>query len=356
MGRLVKRVALDFEWPLNTVWKGYVMTDVESSLTCPVCEGSGLSALAKRLSEDWYDNNNFGVTWDYAYGEDPEGNPADRPPWRVIGKTRRWMYSLTQDEVDALCDDGRLAHYYRDFVPGTGWVDRPGATRPTAEQVNRDMQRGMGHDGINQWICVQTRFKRLYPDQSYVCTACEGEGRSFRDDAHRAAHEEWEPTDPPEGPGYQVWENTSEGSPISPVMEKPEELAWWCAQNNASIFGGDSATYVEWLQLIAPTDYTSRCVMRGSAAMTDGTSYPPHQRPMIGFYEDDGSIYFEVLFNRHKDKRHRLYIVAFQSWCHEMGIRTTEIVPKRDNNTAYDPVLGGRMTPAQALLFKVRWV
>ena len=45
----------------------------------------------------------------------------------------------------------------------------------------------------------------------------------------------------------QMYENTSEGTPISPVMETPEALAKWLTDNNASAFGGMTATYEQWL-------------------------------------------------------------------------------------------------------------
>jgi hypothetical protein len=46
---------------------------------------------------------------------------------------------------------------------------------------------------------------------------------------------------------YQMYETTTEGTPISPVMETPEELAQWLADNNASWFGSSGALYEEWL-------------------------------------------------------------------------------------------------------------
>jgi hypothetical protein len=54
----------------------------------------------------------------------------------------------------------------------------------------------------------------------------------------------------PEGDGWQMWETTSEGSAISPVFETPEKLAQWLADNKASAFGSDTATYDEWLSMI----------------------------------------------------------------------------------------------------------
>lgn len=44
-----------------------------------------------------------------------------------------------------------------------------------------------------------------------------------------------------------MYEDTSEGTPISPAFETPEELARWLADNEASAFGGMTATYDQWL-------------------------------------------------------------------------------------------------------------
>jgi hypothetical protein len=54
----------------------------------------------------------------------------------------------------------------------------------------------------------------------------------------------------PKGNGYQLWETTSEGSPVSPVFETPEELARWLADNNASSFGSQTESYETWLKFI----------------------------------------------------------------------------------------------------------
>ncbi len=49
---------------------------------------------------------------------------------------------------------------------------------------------------------------------------------------------------------FQMYEDTSEGTPISPVMKTPEELAQWLVDNNASTFGHNmTATYEQWLYI-----------------------------------------------------------------------------------------------------------
>lgn len=54
----------------------------------------------------------------------------------------------------------------------------------------------------------------------------------------------------PEGEAYQMWETTSEGSPISPAFEDPKELAKWLADTGASAMGFRTATYDQWLSMI----------------------------------------------------------------------------------------------------------
>lgn len=53
----------------------------------------------------------------------------------------------------------------------------------------------------------------------------------------------------PEGEGYQLWETTSEGSPVSPVFETLDALCAWC-ENNATTFGSCKATKEQWKQML----------------------------------------------------------------------------------------------------------
>ena len=49
---------------------------------------------------------------------------------------------------------------------------------------------------------------------------------------------------------WQMYEDTTEGTPISPVMETPEALAEWLATHKASASGDMTATYDQWLAMI----------------------------------------------------------------------------------------------------------
>lgn len=48
---------------------------------------------------------------------------------------------------------------------------------------------------------------------------------------------------------YMMYEDTSEGTPISPAFATPEELARWLVDNKASSFGSDTASYEGWLRV-----------------------------------------------------------------------------------------------------------
>jgi hypothetical protein len=64
-----------------------------------------------------------------------------------------------------------------------------------------------------------------------------------------------------------MYENTSEGTPISPAFETPEELARWLADNGASSFGSSTATYEQWLS-VARGGYAPSMVMVGGELMS----------------------------------------------------------------------------------------
>lgn len=54
----------------------------------------------------------------------------------------------------------------------------------------------------------------------------------------------------PLGEGYQLWETTSEGSPVSPVFKTLEELCEWC-EDNVTTFADFKASKEEWLKMLS---------------------------------------------------------------------------------------------------------
>lgn len=74
----------------------------------------------------------------------------------------------------------------------------------------------------------------------------------------------------PEGTatGWCMYETTSEGTPISPVLETPEALALWLADNGASTFANSTATYEQWLRMIQGPGWAPSAVGVGGVVMS----------------------------------------------------------------------------------------
>jgi len=207
MGRDVKRVPLDFDWPLNEVWEGYLRPDRFDELLCRVCGGDGLTPAAHAVSETFYPH------------QVGSGGRAERLAWHD---------KIGQAEVDNLVAKGRLGT----LVPREPAEDNPRdwewqALPRTAEGVNADQHRGglSGHDAINRMILVRFRCEVL--GIAMPCVACDGHCSVEAYPGQRAEAEAWKPSGPPEGEGWQLWETVSEGSPVSPVFASSEDLARW---------------------------------------------------------------------------------------------------------------------------------
>lgn len=70
---------------------------------------------------------------------------------------------------------------------------------------------------------------------------------------------------------WQMYEDTTEGTPISPVMATPEELARWLADTGASAFGYEGASYESWLATIRRGSALGLLVQNGVA--TNGVEW-----------------------------------------------------------------------------------
>jgi len=270
MGRELKRVALDFQWPLDKPWSGFLNPHYAKSRNCAACAGSGESPEARRLKDQWYGNapfrpedrestpflpthpavrafaeRNVGRAPDY-YGQ---GEAAiEREARRLADHFNRgWSHHLNADDVAALVADGRLMDLTHTRTPETGWQQKEPAYVPTPEEVNVwSISGGLGHDSINQWIVVEAERKRRGIDPA--CPQCGGNGTIWDSPEDQQAAEAWTRSEPPAGDGYQIWETVSEGSPISPVFASAEELARYMAGRK---WGGDNgSSYETWLKFI----------------------------------------------------------------------------------------------------------
>lgn len=198
MGRELKRVPLDFDWPTGVPWVGYV--NPYPGKKCHTCRGDSLSPEGRDL---WY-------------GFRFQGEP------------------LSEDEAQALIKLGRP------------WDLLAVNPNPTPEEI-RVWSLGRGHDTINSWAILEARATRL--GIILGCQDCEGGGLVWPDTGQKALHDQWIPYEPPSGEGYQLWMCRTGTWPLSPVFPTLEELSCWCAPN-ATTFAEFRATAEEWTRML----------------------------------------------------------------------------------------------------------
>lgn len=224
MGQEIKRVPLDFNWPLQKVWEGFLMPKSLSLPECPDCRGDGYSVEARAIAETFYAHQIGGHN----------------------AEALAWHNKIGQAEVDHLVAEDRLrvmrkreptADNPRDWE----WVSEP----RTAAEINAENTRGgmNGHDAINRHLLISFRCERLGIKAD--CPRCEGHGDIATED-QRKARDEWTGTEPPTGEGWQVWETVSEGSPITPVYPTKDALIEALVSDGHSRKSAENFTEAKW--------------------------------------------------------------------------------------------------------------
>lgn len=257
MGREIKRVPVDFDWPLNKIWYGYQNPFWQYRQECPHCKATGLAPKAKFFSDQWYGYVKFDPSETGSQPLTPQTpavrafavrNVTNAPQYyggfsegSIIREGERlckmwnisWSHHLEQADVDALIAKGRLWDFTRNGIPN-----------PTAQQVNEWSIRAMGHDGLNQFICVKAKCERLGVE--FECEHCEGHGDYWQSQYQKRLYDEYENIDPPKGDGWQMWETVSEGSPVSPVFATSDEFVAWLISEGYSESNARKFIEVQW--------------------------------------------------------------------------------------------------------------
>lgn len=206
----IMRVPLDFDWPANRQWDGYVNPH---NVACVPCGGSGSTNGYRRLDD-------------------------------VI----RLLF-----EGEHECDHGRVSTGYvrspdwfasGDAVPGADYADlcarlavHPDPGTPRDKGRHRDT-----YSAMHKILCSVG----LDPEQWGTCPSCHGHGIP---PDHRELHDTWRETDPPEGAGFQAWKCRGAECPISPVFSDVEGVVDWVLANAVDIGVGRPGTRDEWTRL-----------------------------------------------------------------------------------------------------------
>ena len=282
MGRELYRVPLNFNWPVDTTWEGYLNPHYKGNcIPCAECAGTGESPASRMLKENWYGNAPFQPEDNGSTPFSPsepailsiaQRNVSHSPEFYRAGSTpgqtedaiaresrrlcrlfnKSMSHHLSEEDVSVLLTEGRLS----DITTSLGRT-------PTAAEVNTWSLSGFGHDSVNAWLVMKARCEKA--GEPLDCPVCKGEGESWVSAEAKAQCEAWSPVRPPEGEGYQMWQTVSEGGPISPVFAKAEELAQWLEENP---WGADRGTTAQqWLAFIhGPGWAPSLVVLNGEAS------------------------------------------------------------------------------------------
>lgn len=98
-------------------------------------------------------------------------------------------------------------------------------------------------------------FLYSYKHSGEICEKCEINCGECSEDAdycfwyNEKNRKKWY-KEVPKGEGYQLWETTTEGSPISPVFETLEELCEWC-EENATVFADYKVSKEKWMKMLS---------------------------------------------------------------------------------------------------------
>jgi hypothetical protein len=125
------------------------------------------------------------------------------------------------------------------------WV-HPTYINPYRGEELRPMHDSTHEDAVAEWEADLAKWDKR---ECEYMKPVDYEGTTFEEEyGSRPDPRDYMPNwKPEERTHLMMYENTSEGTPISPAFPTPEELARWLADNNASAFAGQGATYEQWL-------------------------------------------------------------------------------------------------------------
>lgn len=255
MGRELRRVPLDFDWPIGKVWDGYL-----NPLGGP-CPGEGatcfggytaagkwlesVSRLVSLIAEEGTCGTpehiahfrQHGRIYPHPYLREFAQAPTTSPP----SEARRRVRAIDDKRERSLAEAKLFRDYPTELLPITREFTA------FAEALNGGHKIDQMCGSSTSWRIQKSLVKAAGFDEAWgTCPICDGHAD---DPAKRAECEAWKETPPPKGDGFQLWETTSEGSPSSPVFSSLDELCAWCA-DNATTFASFKASADEWKRML----------------------------------------------------------------------------------------------------------
>jgi hypothetical protein len=185
--------------------------------------------------------------------------PADLQAFAltILQSGASWSSQIDAGDITALIAEDRLWDFTRRprtpeqratlAAHGGGWLREANGYTPTPDEVNAWSRGGLGHDSLNCWACMKGRIARYQVDGD--CAVCQGAG-DVTSPAIRAFIDAWQPSDPPTGEGWQVWETVSEGSPVSPVCATADALIVWLMEQGYSATAAAAFVQEGWVPSI----------------------------------------------------------------------------------------------------------
>lgn len=224
MGRELRRVPLDFDWPLRKVWSGFINPHGRD---CPEAAkgnchngstnaGKWLEAIARLIAmvgeqgsintpENLEHFKRTGRTYPHPWLEEWGMAPREEVPRDV------------RDRIGAMTGQHDRFHALQSHLD-----EHPPKLLPLDSELAQ-LVSGLAGGRPSDYRIYYALIKAAGLDDRRwgVCKVCDGHGL---DPEIREPFENWKEEPPPEGEGWQLWETVSEGSPVSPVFATKAEF------------------------------------------------------------------------------------------------------------------------------------
>jgi hypothetical protein len=246
MGRQLRRVPMDFDWPLNQVWKGYISP--YRMCKCSACCNHPMH------SPEYWDYSDYNGLYCGMFRDTESANTARQHVLTAVTAenfddlARRFRERL----IKVFGEDCRNKYYGAEEHP---YYYDGGFEKFCELLAIDDVDDMLGMMTLKLWRRhgeFISGITALAEGNTTWCRACLGTGGWWLSKEIEQKNEEFyekERYEPPTGDGFQLWETTSEGSPTSPIFETIEALCEWCAQN-ATTFARFKASAEQWREML----------------------------------------------------------------------------------------------------------